>query len=191
MQRKKRMFATAMMLLIPNAGKRVEYMKRHQLYGHIGENVHIQSRILPLHSELIYINNNVKIASNVTFITHDIIHKMINEIYPEKAIIEKIGCIEIKDNVFIGAGTQIMYDTRIGSNVIIGAGSIVNRDVPDNSVYAGVPARYICSFEEYVNKVEKKSSEFKEKFGVKRINGVTAELAEKVYADFIKRRDTK
>ena len=56
------------------------------------------------------------------------------------------------DNVFIGSGTHIQYDTKIGSNVIIGTCSVVTHDIPDNSVVAGVPARVIGSFDDYVEK---------------------------------------
>ena len=41
---------------------------------------------------------------------------------------------------------------KIGSNVVIGAGTLVNKDVPDNSVVAGVPVRVIGSFDSYVKK---------------------------------------
>ena len=56
------------------------------------------------------------------------------------------------NNVFIGADSIVLCNTRIGDNVIIGAGSVVTKDVPSNSVYAGNPARFICSFEEYQQK---------------------------------------
>ncbi|MBO6266418.1 MAG: hypothetical protein J6M57_10490 [Acidaminococcaceae bacterium] len=111
---------------------------------------------------------------------------MLNDKYPQGDFIERIGCIEIMDNVFIGAGTRILYGTRIGTNVIIGAQSLVNKDVPDNSVYAGVPARYICSFDEYVDKQKKFSDEFKEKYGISKLHGVDDELAEMVYTEFLK-----
>ena len=71
---------------------------------------------------------------------------------------EKIGCIEIGDNVFIGAGTSINYNVKIGSNVIIGACSLITKDVPDNCVVAGVPAKVICSFEEYIERRSKDST---------------------------------
>ncbi|MDO4321564.1 MAG: hypothetical protein Q4C61_03465 [Lachnospiraceae bacterium] len=65
---------------------------------------------------------------------------------------EKIGCIEIRDNVFIGSRTVILGNVRIGSNVIVAAGSLVNRDLPDNSVVAGVPARVVGRFDDFVQK---------------------------------------
>ena len=63
-----------------------------------------------------------------------------------------LGCIEVGDYVMIGSGTRIMYNVRIGSNVIIGAGSIVTKDIPDNSVAVGVPCRVIGKFEDLVEK---------------------------------------
>lgn len=67
-------------------------------------------------------------------------------------ISEKIGCIEIQDNVFIGSKTTILGNVRIGKNVIVAAGSLVNKDVPDNSVVAGVPAKVVESFEDFARK---------------------------------------
>ena len=45
--------------------------------------------------------------------------------------------------MFIGGRSIILYDVNIGDNVIIGAGSVVTRDIPPNSFAAGVPARVI------------------------------------------------
>ena len=112
------------------------------------------SRTVPRYAKLISLGNNVRLASKVTFITHDVTHVMLND-HPDlkgERFKEKIGCIEIQDNVFVGAGATILYGVRIGSNVIIGAGSLVNKDVPPNSVVGGVPARVIGTFDEYVAK---------------------------------------
>ena len=68
-----------------------------------------------------------------------------------------MGDIRIGDNVFVGSNTTILYDVTIGSNVIIGAGSLVNKDIPSNSVVAGVPAKNICSFDEFIEKRKKES----------------------------------
>ena len=69
--------------------------------------------------------------------------------YPGKNYVMRKGKINIGNNVFIGAGATVLYDVNIGNNVIIGAGSIVTHDIPDNSVVAGIPAKYIKSFDEY------------------------------------------
>ncbi len=128
-------------------------LKNHSVFGYIGRNYSIVNRQVPLYANLIKLGNNVHLASGVNFITHDISHVMINNIKNEgmKAR-EKIGCIELGDNVFVGAYTTIIYDVKIGNNVIVGAGSLVCKDIPDNSVVAGVPAKVIGSFEEFVKK---------------------------------------
>lgn len=156
--RGQRMWQTLRLYTILNAVKRTQYYKKKKIFHSMGDNCLVMDRKVPLYAKLISLGNNVQIASNVHFNTHDITHRMLNnmdwvldrrdgKIYPEK-----IGCIEIGDNVFIGAGTSINYNVRIGSNVIIGACSLITKDIPDNCVVAGVPARVISSFEEYLDK---------------------------------------
>ena len=49
----------------------------------------------------------------------------------------------IGDNVYIAPGVKIIKPVRIGNNVMIGANAVVNKDVPDNCVVAGVPAKIV------------------------------------------------
>jgi acetyltransferase-like isoleucine patch superfamily enzyme len=49
----------------------------------------------------------------------------------------------IEDNVFLGAGVRVLKGVRIGRNSVVGAGSIVTNDVPNDVIAAGVPARVI------------------------------------------------
>ena len=67
---------------------------------------------------------------------------------------ENIGCIEIRDNVFIGSGTIILGNVRIGPNAIVAAGSLVNKDVPPNTVVGGVPVTVIGDFNNFVKRRE-------------------------------------
>lgn len=62
--------------------------------------------------------------------------------------------------MFIGAGSIVMPGCTIGDNVIIGAGSIVTKDIPENGVYVGNPAKYICSMDAYLEKEEQKKNKF-------------------------------
>lgn len=55
----------------------------------------------------------------------------------------KKGTPTIGDNVFIGPGVCIYGNIKIGNNVAIGANAVVNTDVPDNAVIAGIPATII------------------------------------------------
>lgn len=151
----KRLWQTVRLFMTPGSAARAEYLRKNHIYGAIGENCSIQKRKVPFYAKLIRMGNNVHIASNVSFLTHDVTHYVLNNLDSVKkkgGVQEKVGCIEIGDNVFIGSGTHILYDTKIGSNVIIGTCSVVTHDVPDNSVVAGVPARVIGTFDAYVEK---------------------------------------
>lgn len=60
--------------------------------------------------------------------------------------------IEIGDIVLSGTFTIIRYGVKIGTNCVIASGSIIVKDVPDNSVVGGNPAKFICSTDEFVYK---------------------------------------
>lgn len=138
---------------LPTQTMRSQYIVRHSdEFYHIGGGIFWQSRYYPADPDLISIGDNVFITANVSFITHDTIRNMLNRKYKTNRFQRAFGCIEVCDNVMIGSGTRILYNVRIGSNVIIGAGSIVTRDIPDNSVAAGVPCRVIGKFDDLVEK---------------------------------------
>lgn len=131
--------------------KRAEYIKKHELFYHVGKNCSVMFRKMPLYPKLISLGDNVRIASQVSFVTHDGIHRMINNCVQGEKLIENIGCIDIRDNVFVGSNTTILPGVSIGPNTIIGAGSLVNRCV-GTGVYGGVPVKYLCSWEEFLEK---------------------------------------
>jgi len=101
---------------------------------------------------LIEIGDHVTISSNVTFITHDGATWVFRHLPPYLGL-QRFGRIVIGDNCFIGASAIIMPGVSIGPNSVVGAGAVVTRSVPANSVVAGVPARRICSYEEYVERM--------------------------------------
>lgn len=137
--------------LILNSDKRNEYIKKHHIFKEIGENFFFQPRIIPSDPKLIKFHNNVVVTSNVTFVNHDIFNLGLNNLKKGKFNYYQ-GCIEVMDNVFIGCNSTILSNIKIGPNAIIAAGSVVTKDVPENSVVAGVPAKVIGTFDEYVNK---------------------------------------
>lgn len=64
--------------------------------------------------------------------------------------------IKIGNNVHIGWNTLIMPGVSIGNNCIIGAGAVVTKDIPDNSIAVGIPAKVVESINEYVDKNKSK-----------------------------------
>ena len=60
---------------------------------------------------------------------------------------EFIGCIEISNNVFIGANSIIYPNVTIGSNVVIAAGSVVTKSIVANTIVGGNPAKKVGSFD--------------------------------------------
>lgn len=94
---------------------------------------------------LITVGDNVCISSNVKILAHDTSTEYRNGH-------TKIGIVEIGNNVYIGHGVTILCNVRIGNNAVIGAGSVVTKDVPEGTVYAGNPAHYICTIEEFEKK---------------------------------------
>ena len=101
---------------------------------------------------LVEIGNHVTISSNVSFITHDGGTWVFRHLPPYVGL-QRFGRIVIGDNCFIGSGAIIMPGVSIGPNSVVGAGAVVTRSVPANSVVAGVPARNICTYEQYVERM--------------------------------------
>ena len=147
------------------------------------------SRVVPLDPNLISIGNNVHIASDVHFITHDVIHHMLNVKCGEKKYQEGVGCIKIGDNVFVGANVTFLMNVNVGDNVVIGANSLVAKDIPSNSVVGGVPAKVISDFESFAKKKENVSYPN----DMKPVTGreVSKELEEYMWNDFLVKKGLK
>lgn len=165
------------------------YIRKAKIFAEFGENSTMSSKVIPLYPELISIGNNVRMAAKVSLIPHDMIHAMLNnrKKINNKTYKEYMGCIRIDDNVFVGACTTILANVHIGSNVIIGAGSLVNKDLEGGFVYAGVPAKKICTFEQFENKRDK-AIDYPD--GLGRIgDSVSHELSEYLWKRFCEEHD--
>jgi len=148
-------------------GANVRLAKFINLYGceigdetKIGAFVEIQKNVtvgkcckISSHSficEGVVIEDNVFIGHGVTFI---------NDSYPRAATLEgnlqteadwKVERTVIKKGASIGSGATILANTSIGENAIVGAGSVVTKDVPANSIVAGNPAKILRSIKQTV-----------------------------------------
>jgi len=101
---------------------------------------------------LLKIGRYCKITGGVQILTHDHSRSVLLQRYGR--ILESARMTEIGDNVFIGVRSIVLPGVRIGNHVIVGAGSVVASDVPDDVVVAGNPARVIMTLEEYLLKRE-------------------------------------
>ena len=133
------------------AGERGRYLREKNIFASVGENVHFQPKLVPLYPELIKLHNNIMVSAGVKFITHDASFVILNRL-GQGRFSEEVGCIEVMDNVYIGYNVIIMPNVRIGENVIVGAGALVSKDLEPNGVYVGIPAKKICSFDDYANR---------------------------------------
>lgn len=129
-----------------NIGKRVLFRDPHS------------TRIDTTRPCLVSIGNDVDINVNFTLLTHDWCSFVFRNLYHD--FINSSGKVNIGNNVYIATNVTILKGVDIGDNCIIGAGSIVNRRIPDNSVAAGIPCKVICTIEEYYKKCKERA--FKE-----------------------------
>ncbi len=101
----------------------------------------------PTHCFLITIGDDVTMSIRVTVMAHDASTKKLLGY-------TKIGQVHIGNRVFIGANVTILPGVSIGDDAIIGAGSVVTRDVPARTVFAGVPAKLLCSVDDFSAKMQ-------------------------------------
>ncbi|MBQ8541048.1 MAG: acyltransferase [Clostridia bacterium] len=138
--------------LIPTAQMRVKWLRKKKKFALLGEHVHYQPRKYPGDNLRIKIHDNVAIAAEVEFTAHDIINWVFDGMAGKREFVGYVGCIEIHENVFVGAGARILPNVSIGPNAIVAAGAVVTSDVPPGTVVGGVPAKVIGSFDDVMSK---------------------------------------
>ncbi|EPT8082156.1 DapH/DapD/GlmU-related protein [Vibrio vulnificus] len=111
---------------------------------------------------LIEIGNNVYITAGCQFITHDGGTLILRKEVPDLELCDQI---KIGNDVYIGMNTMICPGVVIGDRVIIGAGSIVTKSIPSNSVAVGSPARVIKTVDEYLEKAKINSIKLGDLYG--------------------------
>ena len=101
----------------------------------IGEGVFVNSNLLAMARGGITIGNHARIAANVQLLS--------NNHNPYDLDVLLCKSVEIGDYAWLGAGVTVLPGVRIGRHAVIGAASVVTKDVPDYAVAVGNPARVI------------------------------------------------
>ena len=119
-------------------------------YCTYGQNIHIGDRVYLNFSCTILDNNEVHIGHYVMIGPAVQIYTAAHHLQAETRIQgwEVAKPIVIEDNVWIGGGAILLPGVRVGRNAVVGAGAVVSRDVPANTVVAGNPARVIREIEQ-------------------------------------------
>lgn len=116
--------------------KRTELIKK--MFGQVGAHVFIQPPLMIARGTQVSIGKGVLIAPNVTITTTG---------HPVDPELRKKGMysfpVTIGDNVWLGAGVIILPGVTIGENSVIGAGSVVTKNIPANVIAFGVPCKVI------------------------------------------------
>lgn len=103
----------------------------------IGKNVFINFDCTFLDLGGITIEDGVLIAPKVSLLSEG------HPISPENRHSLKVGHIHIKKNAWIGANATILPGVTIGENAVVASGAVVSKDVPDNTVVGGIPAKIL------------------------------------------------
>jgi acetyltransferase-like isoleucine patch superfamily enzyme len=114
----------------------------------IGSDTNIEQNVHIVCHSRVQIGCNVSITGNCSIV--DVTHPFSDVSDPKKIgarILDEESFVEIGDGSFIGFGTVILPNVRIGTNVVIGANSVVSHHVPDFSVAAGAPAMVLRRYD--------------------------------------------
>lgn len=141
-----------------------EYEKRQammkEMFAEIGENCYIES---PIHSNFgcghLHFGNNIYCNFGCTFVDDTHVYVGDNTMFGPNVVVATAGHpllpelrqqgyqynfpVHIGKNCWIGAGVLIVPGVTIGDNVVIGAGSVVTKDIPSNVVAAGNPCKVL------------------------------------------------
>jgi acetyltransferase-like isoleucine patch superfamily enzyme len=127
------------LLELGNSDQRVRYLRKQGVK--IGQGCVVSTLSFSTEPYLIEIGDKVSISWDTKFITHEGSVKCLGEELDGYLY----GKIKIGNNVFIGINCIILLNTTVGDNCIIGAGSVVKGNFPDNSVIVGNPAKVVLN----------------------------------------------
>jgi acetyltransferase-like isoleucine patch superfamily enzyme len=120
--------------------ERADFLREHGGLQSVGRDVLMVADVEITDPAYVRIGDNVCL-SKCALIGHDGSIGVLQRAYGVK--LERVGKIDIRDNVFIGYGAVVLAGVTIGPNAVVAAGAVVTRDVPEGWVVGGVPAKPI------------------------------------------------
>ncbi|WP_407414666.1 sugar O-acetyltransferase [Methanobrevibacter sp.] len=116
----------------------------------IGDNFTANYNLTILDIKEVYIGDNVMIGPNtlITTVNHPLSPK------GRRKHLAKATEIHIGNDVWLGGNVTVLPGVTIGNNVVVGAGAVVTKDIPDNSLALGVPARVVKKIDNDIEETE-------------------------------------
>lgn len=124
----------------------------------IGKNVHFAPKTTCVdisRPSLVTIGNNCYMNNYFTLLTHDFVSGVFLHKYSD--FLPSSGPVTIGNNVRFGVNCTVLKGVTIGSNVFVAAGSLVNKDLPDNCIAGGVPCKVISTLDAFYEKRKQNS----------------------------------
>lgn len=139
-------------------GKRKYLIKQGAKIG-VGTRLNCLTGAFGSEPYLVECGSDCLFAWDTHFVTHDGGIKVLNSLGKFSSggtpiRMDKVAPVKIGDNVYVGMGAYIMPGVTIGNNVIVAAGAIVTRDVEDNIIVGGIPAKPISTIDEYYERAK-------------------------------------
>lgn len=141
----------------PRSMEYAAYLKVHGGFYAMGELNSINVGITITDPAYLRIGNNCGLSA-CTLLGHDGSIRVLNNAYGK--CLDSVGKIDIRDNSFIGHGAIVMPRVTIGPNSIVAAGAVVTGNVEPGTVVGGNPARFICTTEDLVKRIEERSNAY-------------------------------
>lgn len=134
-----------------NSERYCNYLRKKGILIGTGTHIDPQTSLIDTsRPSLIQIGDNCYMNNNFTLLTHDWVTNVF--INTKRMFINSSGKVCIGNNVSFGQNVMVLKGVTIGDNCFIGAGSIVTKDIPANTIAVGAPCKVVMTLEEYYQK---------------------------------------
>lgn len=141
----------------PNGEDWAGILRDSGVFRRVGPDCSIQTNVTITDPPFVSLGRNVRL-SGCTIFGHDGSVNMLNRAFGLQ--LDSVGPVVLGDDVFVGHGAIVLPGVRIGSRVIVAAGAVVSRDLPDDCVAAGVPAAPVRSLVDHVASLRRRNAAY-------------------------------